>query len=143
MVEISNKPECAGCGESSRCKSEKSAAVFFVIGLISTVAIRVVAVLSNFNAVYGKIAWYVGVLGFLIFFLNKYRVEQGRYRLIRDMGLMEKVSKGGQLAENERQVISEVLCALSSNKDRINYFFIFISSAIVLIVAIYFDLFKR
>jgi hypothetical protein len=96
----------------------------------------------HFNPIYGQIAWYVGVAGFFIFFVYKFRIDRARYKLIVKKGLMDKISQGDKIAEDDRQLIGSILCSLSSNKDRINYFLIFVSSAVALIVALYFDFLK-
>jgi hypothetical protein len=110
--------------------------------MISTLAVRVVTVFAHMDPVYGEIAWYVGVFGFFIFFVYKYKVEQARYRLIIKSSLREKVAQGETIAKEDRELISSILCALSSNKDRINYFLIFVSSALAILIAVYLDFVK-
>ena len=110
--------------------------------MVATIAVRVVTVLIHLEPIYGQIAWYVGVAGFFVFFVYKFRVERARYKLIVKRGLMDKISQGDKISEEDRRLIGSILCSLSSNKDRINYFIIFVSSAIALIVALYFDFLK-
>jgi hypothetical protein len=110
--------------------------------MISTIAVRVVTVLAHLNPIYGQIAWYVGVFGFFIFFVYKFRVDRARYRIIVKSGLMEKVAQGDAIAKEDRALIGSILCALSSNKDRINYILIFVSSALAILMALYFDFIK-
>lgn len=137
-----NSQRCINCAEYKRCKESSVSWLFFVIGLIATIAIRAVTVLIHIDPVYGQIAWYIGVAGFLIFFVYKFKVDQARSRLIRDSRLMDKISQSDKIEREDRKLISSVLCALSSNKDSINYFVIFASSAIALIIAVYFDFLK-
>ena len=134
-----NSQRCINCAEYKRCKESSISWLFFIIGIVATIAVRVVTVLIHINTLYGQIAWYIGVAGFLIFFVYKFRVDHTRSRLIRDSRLMDKISQSDKIEREDRALISSVLCALSSNKDSINYFVIFASSAIALIVAIYFD----
>ena len=141
MAIMKNKT-CVNCAEYKRCRESRISWIFFIIGLIATIAIRAVTILVHINPVYGQIAWYVGVAGFLIFFVYKFRIERARYKLIVKKGLMDKISQGDKIAEDDRQLIGSILCSLSSNKDRINYFLIFVSSAVALIVALYFDFLK-
>jgi hypothetical protein len=115
---------------------------FFIVGLVATIALRVVTILVHLNPLYGQIAWYIGVGGFLIFFVYKYKVDTARYKIIKDNDLMAKVLRNEALPKEDRQILSSVLCALSSNKDRINYFVIFVSSALALIIGVYFDFFR-
>ncbi|MEI6863691.1 MAG: hypothetical protein WCK38_04750 [Candidatus Omnitrophota bacterium] len=113
--------------------------IFFIIGLIAIIAVRAVTILEHVKPVYGKIAWYVGILGFFVYFAYKYKIESDRSKLIKTSKLVDKILHGGSIEKEDREIIGAVLCALSSNKDRINYFIIFSSSAVVLIIAIYLD----
>jgi hypothetical protein len=74
--------KCAACSEYKRCKEDSASWVFFIIGVIATIAVRIVTVLVHINPLYGQIAWYIGVVGFFVFFVYKYRVERERYKLI-------------------------------------------------------------
>ena len=116
--------------------------IFFIIGLMATIAIRVVTVLMHLNPVYGKISWYIGVGGFFIFFLYKFNVTQTRSKLIEKQNIVDKINQKKELTEDDYKLISGILCSLSSKKERINYFFIFGLSAVALIIALYIDFFK-
>ena len=134
--------KCINCVEYKRCKESAVSLIFFIIGLIAIIAVRAVTILEHVKPIYGKIAWYVGILGFFIYFAYKYKVEYNRSRLIKTSKLVDKMLHDGSIEKEDRQAIGSVLCALSSSKDRINYFIIFSSSAIVLIIAFYLDFLK-
>ena len=134
--------KCTTCVEYKRCRDSFTSWIFFIIALVATVAIRVVTVLVHVNPVYGKAAWYVGVGGFLLFFIYKFKVNQTRSTLINQRNLVDKVSHREQLTEEDYNLVSTILCALSSKKERINYFFIFALSAAALVLAIYMDFLK-
>lgn len=136
------KKTCISCAEYKRCRESSVSLIYFIIGMISTIALRVVTLLAHLKEIYGQIAWYIGVAGFFLFFVYKYRVDNARYRLIVKQDLMGKFTAGKELAPEDRQVISTILCALSSNKDRINYFLIFLTSALAILIALYFDFIK-
>ena len=138
-----DKNKCINCIEYKRCKESAGSLVFFIIGLIAIIAVRAVTILEHVKPIYGKIAWYVGILGFFIYFAYKYKIEYNRSRLIKTSKLVDKILHGGSIEKEDRQTIGSVLCALSSSKDRINYFIIFLSSAVVLIMALYLDFIKR
>ena len=69
-------------------------------------------------------------------------MTQARSRLIEQSKLVSKISQKNKLTEQDYDLISTILCALSSKKERINYFFIFGLSAAALILAVYFDLIR-
>lgn len=136
------KDDCIDCPEYKRCRDSYTSWIFFIIGLIATIAIRIVIILMPMNPVYGKAAWYVGVGGFFIFFLYKYRIIQSRTAIIRQNELVNKIKHQGQLSKEDYNVIGLILCSLSSKKEKINYIFIFGLSAAAIVIALYIDIFK-
>ncbi|MBN1384205.1 MAG: hypothetical protein JW983_04895 [Elusimicrobia bacterium] len=133
--------KCLNCSEYKRCKDSGISWIFFIIGIISTIAVRIVMVLAHLNPIYGKLAWYVGVTGFFMFFLYKYKVGISRTRVIEKNNLVEKISKKDLLTHNDYELVSSILCSLGSKKEQINYFLIFGLSAVALLTAVYIDFF--
>ncbi len=133
---------CINCSEFKRCRENRASLIFFIIGMISTIAVRVVTVLAHLNPIWGQISWYIGVTGFFIFFVYKFRVDRARFRLIVKSKLMDKISHDEKIERADRELIGSILCALSSSRDRINYLLIFVSSALAIIIALYFDFIK-
>lgn len=136
----SNK--CANCNELKRCRDSYAYWIFFIIGLIATIGIRVVTVLMHINSIYGRIAWYIGMSGFFLFFMYKFNVNRASTKLIEQQDIVNKISQKQQLTDGDYKLISEIFCSLSSRKERINYFFIFGLSSLALIIAAYIDFFK-
>jgi hypothetical protein len=134
--------KCIGCVEYKRCQDSFASWLFFIVGLIATIAIRVVTVLMHVDPIYARIAWYVGVGGFFVFFVYKFRVNQARAELIDQQDLVNKINEEKKLNKEDYNLIGGILCALSSKKERINYFFIFFLSAVALLLAIYMDFIK-
>lgn len=139
VVKENIQTKCINCAENKRCKDSFVAWIFFIIGIIATIAIRLVTVLIDIRPIYGKIAWYIGVGGFFLFFIYKFRIYRERRDIIEKANLVQKLSKKSELSENDYNVISSILCALRSRKELINYIFIFALSAIALMLAVYFD----
>ncbi|MBU1863421.1 MAG: hypothetical protein KKH94_07170 [Candidatus Omnitrophica bacterium] len=134
---------CLNCSQRKHCGDSFVSWIFFIIGLIATVAIRVVTVLMNISPVYGKISWYIGVGGFLLFFIYKFNINRALSLVIEKENLVEKARTQKSLSANEYNLIAEILCNLKLEKERINYFFIFVVSAIALFFAVYFDFIKQ
>ncbi len=133
---------CGSCPEYRRCRDSAASWFYFVIGIIAAFSIRLVAAFMDYNVLYAKIAWYIGVVGFLIFFLYKFNVDTARSRLIRESAIIAKLHRKEPLLEDEYRLLGAVLCALTSNKDRINHFVIFSTSIITLLFAVYADFFR-
>ncbi len=135
--------KCLTCSQRKNCGDSFVSWLFFIIGLIATVAIRVVTVLMDIRPVYGRIAWYIGVGGFLLFFIYKFNTNRALARIIDKENLIEKARDQKPLSPEEYSLVAGILCNLRSEKERINYFFIFAVSAIALILAVYFDFIKQ
>jgi len=130
---------CKNCVEYKNCRDSVSSWIFFIIGIIATIAIRIVIVLMPVYPVYGKLAWYIGVGGFFLFFLYKFKVSNNRAELIKRSDLVGKIRDKKELSHEDYSLINGILCSLSSKKERINFFFIFGLSALALIIALYID----
>ena len=135
------KEKCMNCSENKRCRESYISWVFFIIGLIATAAIRVVTVLMHIDPLYGKLAWYTGVGGFFLFFLYRYNIIKTRSDLILRNKLTEKIEQHQQLSADDYNVLEGIMCSLNSKKERINFMFIFVLSAITLLIALYIDIF--
>ncbi len=133
--------KCIGCGEEKRCRDSRISWVFFAIGLLATFSLRVVTILIYVGEVYARIAWYVGVGGFFLFFLYKFRINNERSELIRRKALVAKLRGRKSLNDDEYMLLGAILCAVVSKKERIIYFFIFFLSAVAILFALYLDFF--
>lgn len=135
---MANK-KCIGCREYNNCRDSLASWVFFLIGIIATVAVRLVTILTHTNPLYAKIAWYIGIGGFFIFFVYKFKVSQARSRNINQQNLLDKLNQQNRLSQDDYSLIGAILCSLSSKKERINYLFIFALSAVAILLAVYMD----
>ncbi len=136
------KRNCRTCAQYRNCEDSFASWIFFIIGLIATFAIRAVAVLIHMNPLYAKAAWYVGVGGFTLFFVYKFKVNIARSKTISERNLVERMDRGEGLTREDSEVIRSILCALGSKKEMVNYVFIFGLSAITILFALYMDFFR-
>ena len=137
-----NKFVCHDCFRLKRCKEPIISWLFFFIALIAVVAIRAVNAVLDFNPVLAKVFWYIGVGGFFIFFIYKFRYDSILQRELKDNRMVDKLLAKEKLSDHDYEILGTVLCKLSSKKDRINYFFIFFFSGLALGLAIYMDFLK-
>jgi len=94
------------------------------------------------GAIYAKVAWYIGVIGFLFFFLYKFKISKARAHAIMQTKLLDNVGRRAPLDDEEYRLLDVILCSLSSKKEMVNYMFIFALSAAALIWAVYMDFIK-
>ncbi|MFC1594738.1 hypothetical protein ACFL38_05365 [Candidatus Omnitrophota bacterium] len=143
-MENSSKKDfvCHDCFTLKRCKEPIQSWIFFFVALIATIAIRAVNVALDFNPLLAKIFWYIGVAGFFIFFIYKFKIDRALRREIQRTKLTDKLLSKEQLSSHDYEILGTILCRLNSKKDGINYFFIFFFSGLALALAIYVDFFK-
>jgi hypothetical protein len=110
---------------------------FFLVGLIASIAIRVIAVIQHINPALVRPFWYIGVLGFITFFSYQYAISRRRTKMIKDHQLIEKLKTNACLLPEDRHVALHLLSSMDKSLERFNFAAIFILS----IVAIGLDIF--
>ena len=113
----------------------------FAIGIIATIAYRIIIVLNYYSPFWVKIAWYIGTIGFVWYFIHRYNVENRRDHLIERMDLAKKIENKEELNDEERQATVYILKGLKTSLAKWNYIAIFLFSAIALVYALYLDFF--
>ena len=114
---------------------------YFWAGIIATLAYRVIIVLNYYNTTWVKISWYVGTIGFILYFIHRFDVSKKRSQLIIEHRLREKLDSNtlDELDQDDNEALSYILKTLVSSKEKWNYYAIFILSGLALIIGILFD----
>jgi len=115
--------------------------LFFWSGIIATVSYRAIVVLNHYSKQIALIAWYVGTVGFIIYFWHRYLVSEKRVQMIKDHDLIEAVKKTN-LSQEQIEANEYILTTLISTKEKWNYIVIFVTSFLALIIGIYLDFFS-
>ncbi|MFH1867991.1 MAG: hypothetical protein ABH843_03370 [Candidatus Omnitrophota bacterium] len=139
MGKKENEFVCYDCFKLKKCRESAVSWVFFFIALVAVIALRAVNVVFDFHPLLAKIFWYVGVVGFFVFFLYKFRYDRLMRKELEETKLVDKMLSRGKLTDHDYDVLGTIICKLSSKKDSINYFFIFFFSGIALVLAVYAD----
>ncbi|MDD3344964.1 MAG: hypothetical protein PHO34_00800 [Candidatus Omnitrophica bacterium] len=137
------RKQCLNCKFGPGCRSSAVSWFFLCVGLIATVSIRLVNIVLPLGMFWPKLFWYIGICGFFLYFLYKFRQDALLRRDLEKYRIHEKISGGGCLEDEEREFLRMMICRLRSSKDFVNYFVIFSSSAVVIILAVYQDFIKR
>jgi len=114
--------------------------LLFAVGIIATIAYRIIIILNYYSALWVEIAWYIGTIGFVWYFIHRYKVENKRDHLIENLKLAEKIEKKEELNDEERQATVYILKGLKTSLAKWNYIAIFVFSAVALLYAIFQDL---
>ncbi len=102
--------------------------LFFVIGLFSAFCFRVLIVLQHLRPEGVRVVWYVGTVGYTLFFMYRYYISHKRRRAIRRYDLLEKIRNASDLADEDKAVTLYLLSSLQKSRENINYLFIFVLS---------------
>lgn len=137
-----NRFICIDCFKLKRCKEKPITWFFFYIMLIATISVRLVNLVMNFNQILAKVFWYIGVGGFFVFFVYKFRNDQLLHRELARSGIVNKLLTMKELDAHDYQLLGTVMCMVSSKKDKINYFFVFLFSGLALLIALYMDILR-
>ena len=111
----------------------------FWVGIVATVAYRIIIFLNNVGLAAVKIAWYIGTIGFVWYFAHRYRVQRYQGKLIREKELDKKVCEN-RLSGDDCAALQYILGSLESTKAEWNYIAIFVFSALALVYGLVTDL---
>ncbi len=115
---------------------------FFALGIISAIAFRAIIVFQRLEPSWVRPVWYVGVLGYMVFFLYRYYISKKRKKAVENFQLIEKVKANACLTDEDREVVIYLLSSIRKSPENINYFIIFLLSIAAIVVDIYFTLVK-
>ena len=119
---------CYDCFKLKTCKEPFISWVFFFIAIIAVISIRAVNLFMDYNPLFAKVAWYIGIGGFSIYFIYKFRYDMFLHKELDRSGLSKKLLSKDKLTNSDYEVLGTIICKLTSKKDMINYFFIFFLS---------------
>ncbi len=113
---------------------------FFALGIISAIAFRAIIIFQRIEPSWVRPVWYVGVIGYMAFFLYRYYISEKRKKVIENFQLIEKVKANACLTDQDREVVLYLLSSIRKSPENVNYFIIFLLSILAIVVDIYFAL---
>lgn len=114
--------------------------LYFWVGLVSAVLLRVIIIADHYSAFYAKVIWYLGVAGYLWFFMHRYHIAKRRFSVINDLELLKKIRNRQELSEKDIEGLDYLLWSLSVSKERSNYLIISVFSVISIVLSLVLDL---
>lgn len=109
---------------------------FFVAGITATIAYRITPFL---NPLAVKISWYVGTVGFVIYFAHRAHIETKRANLVKHYNLINAVETS-TLQGDQKIAVSYLVKTSLTSKSRYNSIFILVASLLALVASIIIDL---
>ncbi len=125
--------------ENLKAHSHATRLFYFWSGIIATLAYRIIIVLNAYDPVWVQVAWYIGTIGFVVYFIHRYDISEKRGRIIQERGLEEKVAAIKGLSKDDKAAMAYIFHTLQSSKEKWNYIFIFALSALALIAGVVMD----
>ena len=113
--------------------------LFFWVGLISALLFRLVIIADHFSDFSARVLWYLGVFGYLFFFIHRYNIAKRRFNVIKELDILEKIQKRKTLTDTDYRALNYVLWSISVSKERLNYLIIFVFSIIAIIISLMLD----
>ena len=113
---------------------------FFWSGIIATLSYRAVIVLTYFDPLWVKVAWYIGTIGFIIYFGHRYSIQKKKAELVEDLHLIKAIEDAKEINEEKTEALCYLVNTSLTSKSRWNSMFIFITSILALIIGIILDL---
>ena len=107
---------------------------FFVLGIVSSLAIRLIILFRHINPDFIRPTWYAGVVGYIVFFAYRYYITSKRKSLILKHDLIRKINNIQEIDSGDRELLEYIVTSIVKSKEHINYMFIFISSIVAIII---------
>ena len=85
---------------------------FFWSGILATIAYRIIVIINNYSQFWAQISWYIGTIGFVIYFAHRYQISENRVRLIRDYKLDEKINQLSGITEDDKGAMNYIFSTL-------------------------------
>jgi hypothetical protein len=114
--------------------------LYFWVGLVSAILLRVMIIADHYSAFYAKVIWYLGVAGYLWFFMHRYHIAKRRFSVINDLELLKKVRNQQNLSEKDVEGLNYLLWSLSVSKESSNYLIISVFSVLAIVLSLVLNL---
>ncbi len=113
---------------------------FFWVGIIATIAYRIIIILDFYSPSWVKIAWYIGTIGFIIYFGHRFDIARKKAKLIQRYKLVETIDNSN--IDPQKKLILHYLAKTTvTSKARWNAVVIFFLSIAALLIGIFLDIF--
>jgi hypothetical protein len=112
---------------------------FFWAGIVATLAYRAIIILNAYSNFLVSVAWYIGTIGFVLYFGHRAHVEKKRAELVEKNDLIAIVGKMKGFSGEQREALDYIVRSSITSRVRWNSLFIFWSSVVALIVGVILD----
>lgn len=112
---------------------------FFLAGIIATIAYRIIIILDFYSPSWVKISWYIGTVGFILYFGYRFYIDRRKVKLIQDYKLVKAIDDSN--IDPQKKIALHYLAKTTvTSKVRWNSEIIFFLSLAALIAGIVIDI---
>lgn len=111
--------------------------LLFCVGVIATFSYRIIVILNHYSKFWVEVAWHIGTIGFIWYFVHRYRVASERANVIDERRLQRKILDNKELASDDKDALIYILNGLKSSKAKWNYIAIFAFSILALLYSVF------
>lgn len=113
---------------------------FTIIGIIATIAYRIIIVLNFYSPLWVKVSWYIGTIGFILYFGYIYVIQSHRSELAAKHKLVDYIKGIKELKGEKKEALEYVVRSTATSKAKWTSAMILILSVAALIVGIVLDI---
>lgn len=110
--------------------------LFFIIGLVSAFLFRLLIFFNYYYSSLSRVVWYLGVIGYLLFFGFRYYIAHKRRKTIIRNDLIKNVLES-DMDDHNRDEVVYLLRSILKSKEVFNYIFIFAVSLFAIVLDIF------
>jgi hypothetical protein len=107
---------------------------FFLVGVLSSIAFRVIIILQKLRPAWVRPVWYFGVLGYMAFFIYRFYISQRRKRVIAQSEIIGKLRGSESLSPDDRAAALYLLSSIQKSPEDWNYLAIFVLSIVAIVI---------
>lgn len=107
---------------------------FFLLGVLSSVAFRLIIIFQKVKPGWVRPTWYFGVLGYMAFFIYRYYISWRRKRVIVRADIIDKLRRAKPISDDDRQAALYLLSSIQKSPEDWNHLAIFILSAVAIAI---------
>jgi len=94
--------------ENTKTSSKAMRLFYFWSGVIATFAYRIIIVLNQYSNTWVKFSWYIGTVGFIIYFIHRFDIAKKRSALVQEHRLIQKVDRLEDLTGEDRKALKSL-----------------------------------
>jgi hypothetical protein len=107
--------------------------LFFYLGLVGALGLRIVLILNNINPYFAKLTSYIAIVSLMAYYYYRKWIEQKRRQIIIEGDLISKV-KTNKLSAEDRRMVTQILGSTIVSKQMLNLNILYYSSIVALVI---------